>query len=86
MAVMFSNRFQRKVVLTRHARIRMTERNLTEAMLMEVIEFGETRYRDSTHLWAYKEFPERNDNLLCAVLILEDAVIVKTVMHHFSLI
>jgi predicted oxidoreductase (fatty acid repression mutant protein) len=82
---MFSSRFQRKVVLTRHARDRMAERNITEMMLMEVIDSGETRYRDSTHLWAYKEFPERNDNLLCAVLVLEDAVVVKTVMHHFSL-
>ncbi len=63
----------------------MAERNITEMMLMEVIDSGETRYRDSTHLWAYKEFPERNDNLLCAVLVLEDAVVVKTVMHHFSL-
>jgi len=83
---MFSNRFHRKVVLTRHARDRMAERNITELMLMDVIDLGETRYRDSTHLWAYKEFPERNDNLLCAVLVLEDAVVVKTVMHHFSLI
>ena len=82
---MFSSRFQRKVVLTRHARERMAERDITEVMLMEVIDLGETRYRDSTHLWAYKEFPERNDNLLCAVLVLEDAVVVKTVMHHFSL-
>jgi len=72
--------------LTRHARDRMAERNITELMLMDVIDLGETRYRDSTHLWAYKEFPERNDNLLCAVLVLEDAVVVKTVMHHFSLI
>ena len=72
--------------MTRHARDRMAERNITELMLMDVIDLGETRYRDSTHLWAYKEFPERNDNLLCAVLVLEDAVVVKTVMHHFSLI
>lgn len=64
----------------------MTERMITEAMLMEVIDQGETRYRDSTHLWAFKVFPERNDNLLCAVLVLEDVVIVKTVMHHFSLL
>lgn len=55
-------------------------------MLLEVIDKGETRYRDDTHLWAFKEFPERHDNLLCAVLVLEDALIVKTVMHHFSLL
>ena len=83
---MFSSRLQRTLVLTSHARERMAERDITEEMLMEVIDLGETRYRDSTHLWAYKEFPDRNDNLLCAVLVLEDAVVVKTVMHHFSLI
>jgi len=64
----------------------MAERNVSDAILLEVIDQGEARYRDSTHLWAFKEFPERNDNLLCAVVVLEDAVIVKTVMHHFSLL
>jgi hypothetical protein len=49
MVLMFSIRFQRIVVVTRHARERMTERSVSDAML------------------------------------LEDAVIVKTVMHHFSL-
>ena len=85
MVSMFSVRFQRVVVLTRHARERMAERMVSDVMLLEVIDHGETRYRDSTHLWAFKEFPERNDNLLCAVVVLDDAVIVKTVMHHFLL-
>jgi len=44
-------------LVTRHARDRMAERNIYEVMLMDVIDFGETRYRDSTHLWAYKDFP-----------------------------
>ena len=85
MVSMFSVRFQRVVVLTRHARERMAERMVSDVMLLEVIDHGETRSRDSTHLWAFKEFPERNDNLLCAVVVLDDAVIVKTVMHHFLL-
>lgn len=72
--------------MTRHARDRMLERSISDAMLVAVIDTGETRYRDSAHLWAFKAFPERNDNLLCAVLVLEDAVIVKTVMHHFSVL
>ena len=46
---------------------------------------GETRYKDAVHLWAFKHIAERADNLVCAVLVLEDAVVVKTVMHHFSL-
>lgn len=83
---MFSVRFQRSVIVTRHARIRMAERDIPDAMLLDVIDFGETRYRDDTHLWAFKDFPERNDNLLCAVVVLEDAVVVKTVLHHFSIL
>jgi hypothetical protein len=85
MADMNSQRFARQVVITLHAQARMTERNISEVMLLEVIDTGETRYRDETHLWVYKSFTERADNLLCAVLILEDVLIVKTVMHHFEI-
>lgn len=86
MKIMFSIRFQRQIIVTRHARDRMVERNISDEILLEVIDSGETRYRDPTHLWAFKDFPERQDNLLCTVLVLEDAVIVKTVMHHFSVL
>lgn len=83
---MFSIRFQRLVVVSTHAKMRMAERNVSSAMLLEVIDSGEARYKDATHLWAFKEFPARHDNLLCAVLVLEDCVVVKTVMHHFSVL
>ncbi|CAG1001848.1 hypothetical protein ANAEL_03023 [Anaerolineales bacterium] len=83
---MFSTRFQRAVLITIHAKIRMVERDINEAMLLEVIDSGEARYKDETHLWAFKEFPERHDNLLCAVLVLEDCIVVKTVMHHFTVL
>lgn len=83
---MLSTRFQRLVVISGHAKIRMTERDISEVMLLEVIDSGETRYKDSSHLWAFKEFPARHDNLLCAVLVLEDCVVVKTVMHHFTVL
>jgi hypothetical protein len=83
---MFSARFQLPVVISVHAKIRMVERDISEAMLLEVIDFGEANYKDATHLWAFKEFPERHDNLLCAVLVLEDCVVVKTVMHHFAVL
>lgn len=73
-------------MITGHALLRMIERNVSDQMLLEVIDLGETRYRDETHLWAFKEFPERNDNLVCAVVVLENAVVVKTVMHHFSIL
>ncbi len=83
---MFSARFNRPVVVSSHAKIRMAERDISEALLLEVIDTGDARYKDATHLWAFKEFPERHDNLLCAVLVLEDRVVVKTVMHHFTVL
>ena len=82
---MFSTRFARPVVLTHHARQRMDERGVSQAELLQVIDVGQTRYKDDTHLWAYAQLPGRRDNLICAVLVLETAVVVKTVMHAFSL-
>ncbi len=64
----------------------MIERDISAAMLIEVIDSGGTRYKDATHLWAFKEFTQRHDNLICAVLVLEDCVVVKTVMHHFEVL
>ena len=29
-------------------------------------------------------FPKRTDNLVCAAVVLEDQLVVKTVMHHFD--
>jgi hypothetical protein len=83
---MFSTGFQRPVLISSHAKIRMVERDISEAILLEVIDSGEARFKDETHLWAFKEFPERYGNLLCAVLVLEDCVVVKTVMHHFTVL
>ena len=83
---MYSMRFQRTIVITRHAQVRMDERRIDTILLLGVIDSGETRYRDATHLWVFKDFIERSDNLLCAVLVLEDRLVVKTVMHHFEVI
>jgi hypothetical protein len=51
---MFSARFQRHVIISSHAKIRMVERDISMAMLLEVIDSGEARYKDETHLWAFK--------------------------------
>jgi len=82
---MRSTRFNRTVVVTRHALVRMAERNITESELLSVIDTGETKYKDETHLWAFKRLPSRIDNLICAVLVLENMVVVKTIMHNFEL-
>ena len=82
---MFSTRFNRPLVFTRHALQRMEERGISPAELRAVVDTGSTRYKDATHLWAFQHIAGRDDNLVCAVLVLEDAVVVKTVMHHFTL-
>jgi hypothetical protein len=53
----------------------MAERNVTEVLLLQVIDEGSTRYSDSTHLWARLDVPGRDDDLVCAVLVLEAAVV-----------
>jgi hypothetical protein len=82
---MHSARFNRPIVLTAHAVLRMAERSISNEELLSVIDTGDTRYKDDTHLWAYKQLEGRIDNLICAVLVLEDVVVVKTVMHEFNL-
>ena len=81
---MFSARFGKPVVVTDHARRRMAERNVNEALLLDLIETGELRHKDATRIWIAKHYNERDDNLLCAVAVLEDTLVVKTIMHRFT--
>jgi hypothetical protein len=83
---MHSTRFARPVIVTHHAAQRMAERGVSDALLLRLIDEGRTRYRDESHLWAWVDVPDRDDNLMCAVLVLGDAVIVKTLMHHWELL
>ena len=82
---MHSSRFNRLIIITHHAAQRMAERYVTPELLLRVIDEGQTRYSDDLRLWVWLDVPGRDDNLLCAVLVLESAVIVKTVMHHWEL-
>jgi len=81
---MFSDRFQKPIIVTDHARNRMIDRDISDVLLLDMIETGDIRYSDKTRLWIAKRFAERDDNLLCAAVALETALVVKTVMHHFS--
>lgn len=83
---MNSQRFGRPVVITRHAAQRMAEREVPEALLLRLVDEGQQRWRDGSHLWSWLDVPGRDDNLLCAVLVLDEAVVVKTVLHHWELL
>lgn len=61
------------------------ERGIDEARLFDLIETGETRHKDAVRLWIVKHYGDRNDNLLCAAVVLESALVVKTLMHHFEI-
>ena len=53
-------------------------------LLGDLIETGQLNYKDDKHVWIAKHFQHRTDNLLCAAIVIDQAVIVKTVMYHFN--
>lgn len=81
---MFSARFQLPILVTHYARLRMAERNIDDALLLNLIETGTARHKDENHLWLFKSYIERDDNLLCAAAVLQRALVIKTVMHRFD--
>lgn len=81
---MYSERFSLEIRLTHHAAKRMRERDVSENILLDLIESGELRNKDATHFWIFKTYPERNDNLLCIAGVFESVLVIKTIMHHFT--
>lgn len=82
---MISVRFQKQIRITRHATDRMKERYIDETQLSDLIETGKLKYKDDKCVWIFKTYPERNDNMVCAAVILDDEIIVKTVMINWQL-
>lgn len=80
----WSERFQRQVWLTHHALTRAIERNMSLDLIIEIIETGTFMEREAGHCWIWKSIDSRHDNLLCVAALLADALIIKTVMHHFE--
>lgn len=82
----FSQRFGQSVVFTRHALARMEERGINEALVGDLIETGTIKDKDVQRKWIHKAYPERTDNLICVAVIIENAVVIKTVMIHWRLV
>ncbi len=80
-----SARFGMDVVVTDHARDRMKKRDVSDAVLQQVVENGEVKYKDASHLWVYEHIEGREDNLICAAMVIENVVVVKTVMINWGL-
>ena len=62
----------------------MLERNISEEQLIELLETGDTRFKDDTRLWIAKTFPKRTDNLVCAAVVLEDQLVLTLPAHRAS--
>lgn len=82
---MISKRFSKPVVLTYHAAKQMAERQIDEETLADLIESGDVKYKDEQHLWIYKSYPVRQDNMICAAAIERNNLIIKTVMINWEL-
>ena len=82
---MISKRFSKPVVLTYHAAEQMAERQIDEETLADLIESGDVKYKDEQHLWIYKSYPARQDNMICAAAIERNNLIIKTVMINWEL-
>jgi hypothetical protein len=81
---MYSQRFNKVIHLTEHAKKRLLERDISIELLIDIIETGQLRYKDTTHAWIAKYYEQRKDNLLCAAVIIDQTIIIKTVMYHFN--
>lgn len=82
---MISQRFNKPIIMTHHAVEQMTERGIDENTLLDLVESGEVRRKDTEHLWIYKNYPDRQDNMICAAVIERNNLIIKTVMINWEL-
>jgi hypothetical protein len=80
-----SQRFNKAIRITHHARARMMERNINQDVLFDLIETGEIRFKDDKHCWIFKAYSDRQDNLICAATVIDEAVIIKTLMINWQL-
>ncbi len=80
-----SARFNKIVWLTNHAIESMSKRRVTLDEVKQLIELGEYTEQENGHGWMYYTFPKRQDNLVCAAMIKEKAIIIKTIMIQWKL-
>ena len=72
-----------EMALTVHARQRAQERNMSIETILDIVDNGTRQEAAPGHFWFYKHYPERNDNLLCVAAVIDNVLVIKTVMHHW---
>ena len=63
----------------------MLRRNVDMATLLQVIENGAIKRSDEMNMWVFMHIQERDDNLVCAAVVEQAAVVIKTVMINWEL-
>ena len=63
----------------------MASRDMSDALLLDVIDTGMDKEARPGHYWVYKYYPDRDDNLLCVAAVVDNVFVVKTVMHHWEI-
>lgn len=81
----FSERFARNVWLTNHAKAALLKRGLDEATLLGLIESGDIMDKGDGHCWIHQHLQHRSDNRICAAVVIDQSVIVKTVMVNWQI-
>jgi hypothetical protein len=59
-------------------------RQISLNLIQEIIDTGTQLQATPGHFWFYKHMADRTDNLLCAAVVVDNVVVIKTVMHHWS--
>ncbi|WP_222130028.1 DUF4258 domain-containing protein [Bordetella genomosp. 13] len=85
MADFSSRRFGKNVWVTHHAKRSMNRRNVSLALLQHVIEHGRIKRQNALHCWVFDDMADRKDNLICAAIVEQHAIIIKTVMINWEL-
>lgn len=81
--MLVSQRLGLNIVMTAHAQSRAAERGISLTMIQAIVDTGEMLEAKPGHLWFFKSFTDRTDNLLCVAAVVENVLVVKTVLHHW---
>lgn len=76
----YSEKLGKNVWLTNHAIEAMAKRKITLPEVKKLIELGDYMDVEAGHGWIYYKFSERDDNLMCAAVVMGKAIIIKTLM------
>ncbi len=79
-----SPRFGKPVLLTNHAIEAMAKRSVTLAEIKTLIAQGVYEIKEPPHGWIFHHFSDRTDNLVCAAVVDQQAIVIKTVMINWK--